>query len=53
MDSGTKKSKMKTGGVNMRQWFIKVANAGIGEKMLKQSIIGLAILYTIKALFHV
>ncbi|QPX71698.1 hypothetical protein [Bacillus phage SP8] len=37
----------------MRQWFIKVANAGIGEKMLKQAIIGLAILYTIKALFHV
>ncbi|QMV48437.1 hypothetical protein Goe9_c01340 [Bacillus phage vB_BsuM-Goe9] len=37
----------------MRQWLTKVANVGIGEKMLKQSIIGLAILYTIKALFHV
>ncbi|WIT25871.1 hypothetical protein [Bacillus phage SPO1L1] len=37
----------------MKQWLIKVANAGVGEKMLKQSIIGLMILYTIKALFHV
>ncbi len=35
----------------MRQWLTKVANAGIGEKMLKQSIIGLAILYTIRLYF--
>lgn len=53
MSFSTKKPKMKTGGVNMKQWFIRVSNSGIGEKMLKQAIIGLAILYTIKALFHV
>ncbi|WIT26469.1 hypothetical protein [Bacillus phage SPO1L4] len=53
MNLPTKKSKMKTGGVDMKQWLIKVSNSDIGEKMLKQSIIGLVILYTLKALFHV